>query len=498
MWLVGVAASWACGGFFCDAGPSPSPVDQAAERIVFSLAPGEVTVHVQIAYVGEAHSFAWVVPVAGVPTIGLSNDALFTFLGDATVPMFFLGRDLTSCQRSRGVSDSDGGEAGSGGGEVDVLATEDVGPYETVTLAADDPAALVAWLQAHDYAVPDTLDDALAPYVAARQSFVALRLRSEATTGDLAPIELTYPGDRASVPLRLTGIAAAEDMPIQVYVLGASRAVPDNYLHVAVNHAGVDWWGGGTGFRGRIARAVDEAGGRAFTTDFSGPTSSLRTGLLRVPSASELAHLRKQTDYDDWRRLVREGTAPSRQLDAAILRAGEDFEPNAATDLLEAEVVGPLSRARAMFTRSAWLTRLSTAMSPHEMTEDPVFVVNADVTQDVASQHFATETFGCGWGSDVSTARREVELPDGRQFELPNLAFFAEHGSREVDYIAPLADPAALVIEDLGATGEGTVLFDGRAEAADAARRFGRGCATGPTATAWVAAAGLLLRRRRA
>ena len=76
-------SAWACGGLFCDTsgagGGPPLPVDQNGERIVFVVdsAAGLVCSHVQIQYRGAPESFAWVVPVPSVPTIGESDTDLF-------------------------------------------------------------------------------------------------------------------------------------------------------------------------------------------------------------------------------------------------------------------------------------------------------------------------------------------------------------------------------------------------------------------------------------
>ena len=72
------APAHACGGFFCD---NSQPVNQAAERIIFSQSPtGEVTAVIQIQYQGPSERFAWLLPVTGSPEIGVSSDAAFSRL----------------------------------------------------------------------------------------------------------------------------------------------------------------------------------------------------------------------------------------------------------------------------------------------------------------------------------------------------------------------------------------------------------------------------------
>ena len=78
----------ACGGLFCSA---TAPVNQAAERIIFSKnSDGTVTAVVQIQYEGPSEEFAWVLPVPGVPDIQVSSDLAFTRLQLASNPQYNL------------------------------------------------------------------------------------------------------------------------------------------------------------------------------------------------------------------------------------------------------------------------------------------------------------------------------------------------------------------------------------------------------------------------
>src|SRR5262245_60890502 len=75
----------ACGGLFCS---SANPVNQAAEQIIFVNNPdGTVTAVIQILYQGPAHQFAWVLPVPGNPTVGVSSDQAFDTLKQVTNPV---------------------------------------------------------------------------------------------------------------------------------------------------------------------------------------------------------------------------------------------------------------------------------------------------------------------------------------------------------------------------------------------------------------------------
>src|SRR5262245_59559245 len=89
------AAALACG---CFTPPDPSvPVLQAGERLVFGVANGTVTAHIQIQYQGAAAQFGWLLPLPSVPTLELGTDELFTKVASATQPSYRLFQRLTSC-----------------------------------------------------------------------------------------------------------------------------------------------------------------------------------------------------------------------------------------------------------------------------------------------------------------------------------------------------------------------------------------------------------------
>ncbi|MEM6731821.1 MAG: DUF2330 domain-containing protein, partial [Myxococcota bacterium] len=280
--VVGPSSALACGGFFC----STQPIEQSAERIVFGAdaETGTIETHVQIAYQGTAEDFAWVVPVPSQPELFLSTDTLFTSLSSRTQPRFFLDwREEGNCQfvgcgAFGGICLDDAEatpSAGSGAGEgVTVVAEQNVGPYDTVTLQADSAQLLLDWLQNNGYQLPDTLMPVLEPYIMESTYFVALRLSQDEGVGDLAPLGMRYVATTPMIPIQLTSIAASPDMRLEVYVLGENRAVPDNYLHVQINEAAIDWFSGGSNYNDVITRAANEAGGQAFATDYAGATAT--------------------------------------------------------------------------------------------------------------------------------------------------------------------------------------------------------------------------------
>ncbi len=513
-WLtIGDAA--ACGGFFC----RNTPVVQSGEDIVYALdeATGTVEVHVQIEYSGAAEDFAWIVPIPEIPTLFLSTSALFDRLAISTPPVFVTTRveenDCAENGGSGGWSSGGSGAGGAGGAggsgtwgwtppdPVVVLAESTVGPYETVTLQAQDSGALLNWLQNHDYDLPQSLDPVLAPYVADASYFVALRLRNEDTSGILAPLGMRYAGSVASIPIQLTSIAASPDMPLTVYVLGDNRAVPDNYLHVQINEAAVNWDSGGGNYADVVSRAADEAGGHAFATDLSGSTDFMR-GTIYVEGQFDTVALAQLTDPVAFMDAVISQGFTSDDTLLALLRVyipmpaqlvgyldensfyndlgrwsyeleNQPFDPVAFAADIETIIVEPRRAADALFATHNTLTRMTSSLSPTEMTLDPFFVLNPDVSP-VERTRYASLVYECGDRAyQRESAERRVELSDGRVIELPSEWWLSEEGMTLDEYLLGTIEHAALVIEDMSASGEPEVLVDFGRDAPEVTNRPG-------------------------
>jgi hypothetical protein len=396
--MLAAPSAFACGGFFCDG----TPIDQAAERIVFAQDGEETEMHVQITYAGAAEEFAWIVPVAQDPELFTSSTQMFLDLATSTQPTFQLNYEeegkckepvrigFVGADKSVNFMDSESG--------VDVIDEERVGPYDTVTLKATDAGELMNWLQDNGYDLADNMESVLAPYVADDSYFVALKLASGQSAGDIEPLGLRYVGNTPTIPIQLTSVAATPDMRLEVYVFGEHRAVPKSYLHVRVNEAAIDWWTAGSNYRQIITDAADEAGGHAFATDYSG---------------------------------------------------GVDIVSTADTTL--SGLVG----------RYGNLTRLSSSVSPAEMTVDPTFVLNPDMG-DVSNQHTATHTRHCTGGKYRYKADQSLTLSDGRVIPIPSDKWLDQN-----EYFSPysyidaqLGGINALVIEQTSESGQPSVVAD--------------------------------------
>lgn len=499
----------ACGGFFC----SSVPIDQSKEKIIFGIdeAAGTVEVHVQIFYQGDAKKFAWVVPVPGVPDVALSSDELFQQLGYRTQPYFSLTTE------ERGTCEYDGGgwyggwygegDASAGGGVggsptnnnggVDVLSSGQTGPFDWSVVSASDQTVLLEWLADPDgdpgtddaYIIPPDVGDALGTYIAGGSNFVAFKLASDATAGDISPIKLTYQGTTALIPIVLTSIAAVPDMRLEPYVFSNARAVPDNYLHVRINEAKINWLYGGQNYDDVVTEAANEAGGQAFATDFYGPTSTMKD-MLWWEGRFDLDTLRGMVDPVSFlesmlmqgfprgavtQNIIREhipmpADAVADGVDEASFYnclscypqylGGMDFDADAMVDDLDERIVQPLIAANDLFDQYSQVTRMTSSMSAEEMTVDPMFVTNADMTEPVSNQHNAKMVIDCGDGGKYSEATRWIELQDGSTVNVPPDSWYTANGVGYDTWPAGEGQPAASAIEDTSGAGQPVPVAD--------------------------------------
>lgn len=534
----------ACGGLFCS--NVQQPVDQAGEKILFAVdeAKGTIEVQVQIAYTGPAEQFAWILPVPAQPTLSTSVDDVLRVLGDSTFPLWQLTfeqkgqckEDLSLVRFETAIGSvvvEDAVTNGDGGG-VTVGSEGPVGPYETAVIQADTVEDLVSWLASRDYYLPDVTAERLAPYVGQGAWVAALRLQKDKSAGDLVPIQLTYPGSEPQIPLYLTSVAAVDDMPLQPFVLGSARAVPENYLHVTVNPFAVDWVGAGANYADVVRRAADEAGGQAFATDFAGATSALAgqfwssnrydVGFLRQLGVADASTAIQQMGAAGFP--VSPGTAPilrdlitpsidpfvaqSGQTEVAFLACIQCFTTTSFTldaaalaDELEASWIPAMKHAQELVDGLPYVTRLTSSVSPDEMTVDPLFVLNPDMP-DVPRTRDATLVTHCAPAVSRGNANRSLELADGRSLWMPAEIVFASNEDRAA-WLADNTGPAAQTVEQTFRSGDAALTLDQTAaldEALQDTRAMVRcGCATGgePAGGALAFSALLLglVRRRR-
>ncbi len=214
--------AYACGG--CIAPPTSS-TQVSGHRMILSISPTQTTLWDQLAYVGDASDFAWVLPIHGQVDVGLSSDLLFATLDQLTDPRV----TGTSCPPQPICNTkASGAFMSTSGTGVTVIAEEVVGPYETVQLQSSDPTALQTWLDGHGFVVPAEVQSVVAQYVNEGFDFLAMRLVPGQGTSAMRPVRITSPGAGLSLPLRMVAVGTGAITPIKLWVFGEGRYTTAN------------------------------------------------------------------------------------------------------------------------------------------------------------------------------------------------------------------------------------------------------------------------------
>ncbi|MBC8072442.1 MAG: DUF2330 domain-containing protein [Deltaproteobacteria bacterium] len=494
----------ACGGTFCDAaGTTMSmPVDQTGETIFFVVENGEVEAHIQIEYdpTTDAAQFAWIVPVLATPSFEVGSQQLFVNLANGTVPSYgWIGEDedcsfddggfgggFESCEGTGGDGASPGSSAGGGddggttGGGTEVVLQDTVGAFDAVVLQSTSSDELLTWLADNAYYADPAAAPILQQYIDEGAQFAAFRLTQGAEVGEIHPVVVRYAGDEPCIPIRLTRIAARDDMDIRAFFLGDARVVSTNYKQVELNPVKLDWIGLGANYKDVVTMAVDSpmADGHGFVTEYAATSSVVaRDGLFSaswdatafaaidstmvvtrlqeqglvgacVPDTCEFAHPLVRGLLLSWLPPP-EGVAEGEFWgDLAGHAADIDADAWDASELsaaLQERVIAPGAHAVELLDTHPMLTRLYTTISPHEMTEDPLFHTNDELPQ-VGASRIATFFASCSG----DTQMRGIGIAPA--VETQGTAVWPD--------IFPAEMPWALRIETVPITGAPLVLVD--------------------------------------
>jgi hypothetical protein len=456
--VVGVPSeARACGGLFCS---QAAPVNQAAERIVFAdNGDGTVTAVIQIMYEGPSESFSWLLPISSVPEgddIAVSSDIAFQRLQAVTNPQYTLTTRVEGrCRESSDFDSGGGGRSGAGGsasggtgptigggsgGGVTVVGSGVVGAFEWTAISVDDtlpdPADVaVEWLGANGYDVPPGSPALLGPYLEEGLYLLALRLTKGSDVGSIRPIVLTYEATRPMIPIKLTAVAANEDMGVMTWLLGPGRGVPQNYLALELNEARINWFNPAPTYNDVVIAAADDAGGQGFVTEFAGPTSSLASAVWspyddqRWQSFStgvyqnfDSIFFTANGTYGSWdgfwdavrATVVLPAGVPFEdfQLCPSCYMGQIQFSPATFMAALEEMVIEPVRLVQTLIDEHPEVTRLYSTLSAAEMTVDPLFTFNTDL-EDLSNLHTAERIIECNPSIYEFEAPWRIELPQG-------------------------------------------------------------------------------------
>jgi hypothetical protein len=191
-------------------------INEPEQKAVVFFSKGKEQLIISPSYEGKSSDFAWVVPVPAQPKVEILKGAIFHELAKLTMPAPAAAARATL-------------EGKMADGHVTVLERKIVGAYDVAVLAANDAKALMRWLAANKYHLPDKAISPVNAYIKDKWTFVACRIKAPnaakgLATGTLAPLRFTFTTKKPVYPLRLSS-ANPKPFTVLVYLIVPSIEV---------------------------------------------------------------------------------------------------------------------------------------------------------------------------------------------------------------------------------------------------------------------------------
>jgi hypothetical protein len=391
----------ACGGCFHE----PQPPNQSGtvvtdHRMIFSISLQQTTLYDEIKYAGSPSSFAWVLPIRGQVTVGLSSDEVFAALEQATATDI-IAPPLPACPicNCGGLSAgfADGGSGSSGGGSssggVTILSQKTIGPYEAVQLQSTAPNALDTWLATNGYVIPSDVQPIIAAYVAESFDFLALKLAPGEGVQAMRPVRVTAPGAALSLPLRMVAAGTGAAVGITLWVVADGRYEPYNFPFFTISPADLTWdWSAGRSNYTTVQVAKEAASNNsAWQIESSLPLSPFAIQNIIASSGAPFGSSSSGSGTGDYVPLPGPDGGPGQT-------AAEEQMADIGALFPEGNVTVRMTRMRASLLRPALGTDLVLTASADQRTLSNIYQVTQSVNAPQCSPCACSTTPGTSSG----------------------------------------------------------------------------------------------------
>jgi len=272
------------GMFFRRATPKYADVYQPTQKVYIRWDGSQERLLIQTKYEGPAEEMVWIVPVPSEPTVERADGAIFNDLSKLTYDPAIDYTDFIGLDSRTWVATAGGG---SGSSSSPVEWHERIGDYDVALLRPVGGEDVIQWLNANDFAVPETINPVLEDYVADGWWMVAARIYPDALSvitseklakGTLHPLEMTFQSEACVFPMRLTRMAAG---PVEelIYIEGPAHYEPATLVD---GNWQIDLFGG-------PVREVTEG----YTLTNLQHTTKILDGEVQVATSSRLTKLRR-------------------------------------------------------------------------------------------------------------------------------------------------------------------------------------------------------------
>ena len=208
-----VAAACACGAVVSD-----TSVSGETAIIIWNGTRQSIDMVMQLE--SSTPDAGWIMPTPRGAHVALGKEAAFSLMAEAVAP------EVIHKKRWRlGLGRLFGGAGEAGGAPppgVEVLGSQQVGPFTVTTLAGSDGEAVNGWLLGHGYETRDDLVPAFQEYLSAGWVLQAVKLTPSeedgAFKGELPPLRLTFGTTEPVYPIKLSAHAEL-DQSLRLYLV---------------------------------------------------------------------------------------------------------------------------------------------------------------------------------------------------------------------------------------------------------------------------------------
>jgi len=237
MMLLLVGAAWPCAGIFHDESWTAESDQQEA---LITVGDGQVTASYKVAWLGDAPSFGWVIPIKG-EFVGLADGDLSVFdaLEALTEPTIeFVPEEGDSGSTGCGCLGAENSLKGGDFGDtadtaaLGLVAEGFTGTYSYVVLEATTSEALLGWLSDNGWSVGESGPSVDAYISEGGYQWVAIGLLPDTGASEhqlLPPVDITYTGDDVRYPARMARYSMVEDVRTTVWVQSDHMVEPTGW-----------------------------------------------------------------------------------------------------------------------------------------------------------------------------------------------------------------------------------------------------------------------------
>lgn len=194
--------------------------------IIYDSESQKVGLIPQISFSGRPQDFCIIVPTPTAPRINTVAREAFYEVDRLTSPV---RRERGSgCLSTEGILEGDDDDDFAQTSiDIDIISEQSVGGYNAVTLSADDPDALINWLEENNYKYAVQDKDTIDYYIQRGWVFTVMKIDMSGVPEyyryNLNPVLFRYSASSLVYPVRLTSINSGDRTDIVTYILSDSK-----------------------------------------------------------------------------------------------------------------------------------------------------------------------------------------------------------------------------------------------------------------------------------